>query len=366
MKTSKEYTDNIKNRFITTSMLEAALYSVNKRAKNYRDAERETKHQYGRYSKYADSSAQKKDAFYLKKDKLLSILKPICIHKEFAGYERTRVYDYEQHYDDMYFCAWAHRQIVWENYYFDHDAECYVNFFDIENKSQKKYRYYLYYNVGQHTFHTPIDNPAKYKLPVKEIDTLDTLGDDYHDLCSVQFVDKVISLIDSGVYEYVQDIQNILPEFPSFKEEQEDEQFVSFQAIWQAISETIADISLAIPLKLPEDVSEYYKLFSIKQKKKKDIWKKPKITSRSFQVPVPDNKEEVYNFIKTTDWTTKRELVQKLYSEDSPAYKLLTSYAYEHQCKQKAKKQLERAATKLYIENNEVSMQDILHIADME
>lgn len=64
MRTPKEYTDNIKNGIITTSMLEAALYSVNKRAKNYRDAERETRHRYGRYSKYADSSEWKKDEFY--------------------------------------------------------------------------------------------------------------------------------------------------------------------------------------------------------------------------------------------------------------------------------------------------------------
>ena len=40
MRTPKEYADNIKKGIITTSMLEAALYSVNKRAKNYRDAER--------------------------------------------------------------------------------------------------------------------------------------------------------------------------------------------------------------------------------------------------------------------------------------------------------------------------------------
>ena len=119
MRTPKEYTDNIKNGIITTSMLEAALYSVNKRAKNYRDAEHETRYRYGRYSKCAVSSEWKKNEFYSKKDKLLSILKPICIHKEFAGYERTRIYSYEQHYDDRYFYAWVHNQIVWENYYFE-------------------------------------------------------------------------------------------------------------------------------------------------------------------------------------------------------------------------------------------------------
>ena len=140
MRTPKEYTDNIKNGVITTSMLEAALYSVNKRAKNYRDAAQETRYKYGRYSKYANSSDWKKNDFYSKKDKLLSILKPICIHKEFAGYERTRIYDYEQHYADRRFYAWVHNQIVWENYYFDHDTGMYVEFFDVEDRSQKKYR----------------------------------------------------------------------------------------------------------------------------------------------------------------------------------------------------------------------------------
>ena len=103
MRTPKEYADNIKKGIITASMLEAALYSVNKRAKNYRDAEHKAKYQYGRYSKYANSSEWKKNEFYSKKDKLLNILEPICIHKEFAGYERTRIYSYEQHYDDRYF-----------------------------------------------------------------------------------------------------------------------------------------------------------------------------------------------------------------------------------------------------------------------
>ena len=67
MKTPKEYTDNIKKGIITTSMLEAALYSVNKRAKNYRDAEHKARCQYGRYSKYADSSEWEKISFTRKR-----------------------------------------------------------------------------------------------------------------------------------------------------------------------------------------------------------------------------------------------------------------------------------------------------------
>lgn len=359
MRTPKEYTDNIKKGIITTSMLEAALYSVNKRAKNYRDAEHKAKYQYGRYSKYANSSEWKKNEFYSKKDKLLNILNPICIHKEFAGYERTRIYSYEQHYDDRYFYAWVHNQIVWENYYFDHDTGMCVEFFDVEDRSQKKYRYYLYYNVGHHTFHTPINNSEKYNLPEKEIGTLNTYGDDYIELCSVQFVDKVIALIDSGEYKYVQDIPDVLPEFPPFEEHQKKE-FVSFPAIWQEVSGTIADICLSIPMKLPKDLSEYYAFFSVRQKKKKGVWKKPKIVKGKIQVPIPENKDEVYNFIKTSTWITKNELAHKLLSEESPAYTLLYDYAYEYQCQQKARKELECAVVKLYRGDNEVSMQNIL------
>ena len=46
MRTPKDFSENIKNGIITTEMLNECLYSVNKRAKNYRDAKREC---YGRY-----------------------------------------------------------------------------------------------------------------------------------------------------------------------------------------------------------------------------------------------------------------------------------------------------------------------------
>ena len=75
MRTPKEYTNNIKNHIITKQMLLDCLYSSNKRAKNWRDKERDEQ-----------------------KDIMLSILHPVCIHKELLGYERRRIYDYE---DDL-------------------------------------------------------------------------------------------------------------------------------------------------------------------------------------------------------------------------------------------------------------------------
>ena len=52
MRTPKEYTDNLKKKTITESMLLDCLYSVNKRAKNYRDKERGYR-QYYRGNRYA-------------------------------------------------------------------------------------------------------------------------------------------------------------------------------------------------------------------------------------------------------------------------------------------------------------------------
>lgn len=191
---------------------------------------------------------------------------------------------------------------------------------------------------------------------------MDTYGDDYLDLCSVQFVDKVIALINSGEYQYVQDVPDVLPEFPLFEEEHQKEEFANFPAIWQKISRTIADICLSMPIKLPEDLSKYYAFFSVRQKKKKDGWKKPQITNRKIKVPFPENEDEVYEFIKTSVWTTKNELACKLLSKESPAYMLLYDYTYERQCRQKAMKELECAATKLYHGDNEVSMHNILQM----
>lgn len=94
MRTPKDYTDNIKRGIITKEMLSDCLYSVNKRAKNCRDREREYRgyrhDYYGNEQKYR----QQKEAYYEQKDKMLSLLTPNCIHAETIEI-RQRIYDYE-------------------------------------------------------------------------------------------------------------------------------------------------------------------------------------------------------------------------------------------------------------------------------
>ncbi len=199
MRTPKEYITNVKNHIITKQMLLDCLYSSNKRAKNWRDKEREYRHKRDYYGN-EEKAREQKDSYYKQKDIMLSILRPVCIHKEFLGYERERIYDYEDEYETYL------GQYVWENCYYDHDEHRMVYFGDIELREHPRYNYYLFYDIGgNHTFHTPIDEEdiKFYGLNVVEIDHLETYGYEVTDLISNQFVKKVINLIQTENYEYV-------------------------------------------------------------------------------------------------------------------------------------------------------------------
>lgn len=203
MRTPKKYTDNLKAGIITEEMLADALHSVNKRAKNWRDKKREYRKYYT--NKYSDSAEMQEGRMYAKKEILLSIVPVLCIHKEHGGCKRTRVYDYEKNYIQKYTNAFLRGSIVWENSYMDWDTYEEVSFFDVLDLLHPIYRYYLYRVVNGHGFHTPIDKEEaqKYDCPIVDIGYLLTDGEDSKGLLSVQFVDKVISLIESGEYEFV-------------------------------------------------------------------------------------------------------------------------------------------------------------------
>jgi hypothetical protein len=86
-------------------------------------------------------------------------------------------------------------------------------YFDDWNESRSYYvvavpvdKYYLFYDFGEHSFHTPIEECDLEKYPDLEkirIENLYTHGEDILDLISVQFVDKILSLIASKNYQYV-------------------------------------------------------------------------------------------------------------------------------------------------------------------
>lgn len=199
MKTPKMYSDNIKNGIITEEMLELSLYSVNKRAKNHRDRAREVKQMY-RNDWYgtAQNEYMLSDEMYHMKDLLLQIVEPIKAHYTIRS--STRRFEYDEF--DMDSFKEAYHVITYEEYYNWSGARmCEVEY---EFKEC-----FLLYKIGNHTFHTPVDEDDEVyqsfvnRGQVEELTDFVTYGADVSDLISMQFVKKLIRLIESGNYTYI-------------------------------------------------------------------------------------------------------------------------------------------------------------------
>ena len=219
MKTPKEYVKNLKNGVITDDMISDVLFSYSKRAKNYRDNARELRQYFKRNSRWGcydqydavEKNNFKKEVLYERKSDILNkcgdrFLK--CIHKQ-DKHTTRRIYDYEYEFNKV--CD--SDAVVWSNCYYDHDREEEVYFVDIE-KENKEYLYFLYYEMPNRSFHSPIDEDeaieiAKEKnLEIIELDELVTYGEDVGLLLSLQFCDKVYKFLfpDKTVYKISQPI----------------------------------------------------------------------------------------------------------------------------------------------------------------
>lgn len=207
MRTPKRYTDLIKNKKITNQIIAECIYSVNKRAKNYRDKIKDYKQ--GGFYKYKEdnieNAKEQKEKYYSMKEDLLLNFSPKLIHKKYDGEKIQRVYSYQKNYTKLY--NEKINDIIKENSYYDYDRNKEVDFFDY-SLGETKYLYFLYYEIGEYSFHTPITEERVEKntqLEIKEIDeNFQTHGADIVDLLSTQFVQKVIDLLDSGDYTIIE------------------------------------------------------------------------------------------------------------------------------------------------------------------
>lgn len=187
MRTPAKYNTLIKNGKITSQILGEVLYSINKRAKNWRDKKKEYKSlRYDRYDNYEKALEQEQN-YYRMKENILKKLEPIAIHKETIVSEYIRkVYDYE-------------------NGYFDRETGDYISFKKVREKSEKEL-YYLFYEVSEYSFHQPINksDTDKYNLEIIELDGLITYGKDINDLLSTQFCQKVYELFINDKLEIIE------------------------------------------------------------------------------------------------------------------------------------------------------------------
>ena len=190
MKTPTAYNKMINENKITAEILGIVLYSINKRAKNWRDKKREYKKlRYDKYNNY-EKALENEQLYYNMKIDILDRLQPIAIHKEVKIRERIkRVFDHEEE-----FCSIKDDDVIATAEYFDECRDSIVTYKKIKN-IESKTLYYLYYEIGEYSFHKPIveDDVSKYNLEIYSLDNFVTAGQNVNDLLSTQLCKKVYS-----------------------------------------------------------------------------------------------------------------------------------------------------------------------------
>ena len=195
MKTPKLYNELINEKKITNEIIAECIYSVNKRAKNYRDKIKEYKN--GSFHQHLESNIEKAEEemgkYYQLKEEFLKVFTPNLIHKQFIGEEKKRVFSYEKNYEKL--LKEKTNDIFLKNSYYDYDKDMGIEFFDY-HLGTKKYLYFLYYEIGEYSFHSPVSEKiaeSNTELEIQEIDeNFKTHGSKIEGLLSMQFVKKVL------------------------------------------------------------------------------------------------------------------------------------------------------------------------------
>ena len=135
----------------------------------------------------------RRGALRLLKEAFLKVFTPNLIHKQFIGEEKKRVFSYEKNYEKL--LKEKTNDIFWKNSYYDYDKDMGIEFFDY-HLGTKKYLYFLYYEIGEYSFHSPVSEKiaeSNTELEIQEIDeNFKTHGSKIEGLLSMQFVKKVL------------------------------------------------------------------------------------------------------------------------------------------------------------------------------
>ena len=194
MKTPDEIKRSLKTGVVTPEILALAIYSLNKRAKNMRDKEHMLRSRGGDYYDNEGKAREKKGEYYKKKEELLRYLQPSEIHHVIRECSE-KIYDHEQEYFSI-----DEKEVIREGSYYDKYEGEVVRFKVVKRKHVEKY---LFYNIGDYSFHTPLNGEESgYNLPITELDDLTTYGHDITDLLSVQMCDRIISGLRDGTMSY--------------------------------------------------------------------------------------------------------------------------------------------------------------------
>jgi hypothetical protein len=165
--TTKEINKILNQGIITPEILGYAAYSVNKRAKNWRDKETEYRNKrkwnHFWFDKYDNEFKAKEQ-----KQKYYNIKQTIC-----EMFEPTKIHSLKQ---------WRWNRNKYED--------------------ELVTIYFLCYEIGGFFFHQPINDIKDINLPIEKLDdNFETFGDNITNLMSMQMVKKILNGLNEGLYQ---------------------------------------------------------------------------------------------------------------------------------------------------------------------
>lgn len=205
---------NLEKNIITEEMLGEAIFSVDERIKDVWNLCSD---------KTIDERVSETADLQTKEDKLFSLTSPVCIHREHMGHTLVQHFDDEEgYYDTLARCLCAgnvngggtykiqggRKVDVVEAYSPERGVETY--FYEVLPTQDLSYN--RYYVVGKRAFDCKITEAEalelekKHELPVVDINRIDDRRwRPAVDIAPTTFVDKIVSLLDSGCFVYEPD-----------------------------------------------------------------------------------------------------------------------------------------------------------------
>lgn len=200
MRTPKKYSDELKSGRLSESLISNVIYSVSKRAKNWRDKKECLLD--GRYFSHYEAALKQCeehiDRYYQMKDVILTEcgVEPKEIHFV-KRYTRPFLACREYCEDFSFFLQEKDES----DYWVENPCNCCKSPEKETKVAYKRTDFFLFYDFGGHSFHSPVSEEVadRYDLERIELESLNVPGHNVDDLLSVHFCTKVYDFYNQNI-----------------------------------------------------------------------------------------------------------------------------------------------------------------------
>ena len=199
MKTPKEWRDLVAKKQVTELMIGQVLFSINKRAKNYREQKRKYQNSQAYFAtSYLANYEEKKATLYQMKKEILAVFSPTAIHTTLYTHDFIqKVYQ-----DEVAYQALRPKDVLYTGF----SQTTGLPFKAILITRSRKV-FFLLYEIAGYSFHQPIEKEELAAFPFLKqyalTENFQVAGQDPATLLSLQFCRKVHQLMVRGDFTIV-------------------------------------------------------------------------------------------------------------------------------------------------------------------